>query len=47
MAVSKQFQGKKKGVEINLLQFTKQKFQNNLQQKTNLATQNILYHYIL
>ena len=27
MAVSGQFQGKKKGVEINLLQFTKQIFQ--------------------
>jgi len=45
----RQFQGKKKGVEINLLQFTKQNFQKNLkkiQQKINLATQNILSHCI-
>ena len=48
MAVSGQFQGsfravsrQKKGVEINLLQFTKQNFQKNLK-KINLATQNIL-----
>ena len=52
MAVSGQFQavsGQKKGVEINLLQFTKQNFQKNLkkiQQKINLATQNILSHCI-
>jgi len=45
MAVSGQFQGsfravsgQKKGVEINLLQFTKQIFQTKLKNKTKLIS---------